>query len=108
MRACASKRAAALLQKAGQTEDAVALLIEAGDWGDVARIAAHEADELLAHGRNDTLSGWLDLLPPHLVEGDPRLLLAFAASRAHASPHAAKQHYERAFEAFRRTGDNQE
>lgn len=99
------QRGASLLQQAGQTEDAVALLIEAGDWGDVARIAAHEADELLAHGRNDTLSGWLDLLPPDLVEGDPRLLLAFAASRAHASPHAAKQHYERAFVAFRGRGD---
>ena len=99
------QRAAALLQQEGQTEDAVALLVEAGDWGDVARIAAQEGDALLAQGRNDTLWGWLDLLPPHLVEADPRLLLASAASRAHASPHAAKQHYERAFESFRSRGD---
>ncbi len=99
------RRAAALLQQESQTEDAVALLVEAGDWGDVARIAAQEADALLAQGRNDTLSGWLELLPPELVEADPRLLLAAAASRAHASPRAARQHYERAFESFRSRGN---
>jgi ATP/maltotriose-dependent transcriptional regulator MalT/DNA-binding SARP family transcriptional activator len=99
------RQAAVLLQQESQTEDAVALFIEAGDWGDVARIAAQEADELLTHGRSDTLSGWLDLLPPDLLEADPRLLLASAASRAHASPRAAKQHYERAFESLRSRGD---
>jgi len=99
------RRASVLLQDARQAEDAVALLVDAGDWPEVARIALEEADGILAQGRRETLAGWLDLLPPKLVESDPRLLLASAASHAHASPRAARQCYERACEDFRRSAD---
>ncbi len=94
------ERAAALLRDADYTEDAVALLVEAGNWDEIANIALQQADELLAQGRSDTLAGWLDLLPLRLVETSPRLLCASAASRAHASPRAARQLFERAFEGF--------
>ncbi|TMH22379.1 MAG: hypothetical protein E6H64_05710 [Betaproteobacteria bacterium] len=94
------QRAAALLQEADQTEDAVALLVDAGNWDEIARIALEEGDAILAQGRSETLAGWLDLLPTKLVEADPRLLCASAAARAHASPRAARQLFERAFEGF--------
>lgn len=95
------ERAAALLRDAGYTEDAVALLVAASNWDEIAKIALEESDELLAQGRSDTLAGWLDLLPPRLVDASPSLLRASAASRAHASPRAARQLFERAFEGFR-------
>ena len=96
----ALRRAAGLLQGAGQTEDAVALLIQAGDWQDVARLALEESDAMLAQGRNETLAGWLDLLPPVIVEADACLLNAAAAARAQTSPRSARQLFERAFESF--------
>jgi ATP/maltotriose-dependent transcriptional regulator MalT len=99
------RRAAMLLEQAGQTEDAIAFLVEARDWADVARIAVADADALLAQGRNATLAAWLDMLPPELAAADPRILRISAAARAHASPRAARQLYERAFEGFRAQGE---
>ena len=99
------RRAAVLLHEARQTEDAVALLIEASDWPEVARIALEETDLLLAQGRSETLSAWLDLLPPKLIDADPRLLLTSATARALASPRTARQLFERAFERFRSARD---
>jgi len=99
------QRAATLLQEADQTEDAVALLVEAGSWEEIARIALEEGDAMLAQGRSETLAGWLDLLPPKLIEADPRLLCTLASARAEASPRAARQLFERAFEAFRSRSD---
>jgi len=99
------QRAALLLRDAGQTEDAIALLVEAGHWSDVAPIALQEADAILAQGRSETLAGWLEMLPREMIDADPRLLRVCAAARAHASPRAARQLYERAFEGFRRADD---
>jgi len=99
------QRAALLLREAGQTEDAIALLVEAGHWSDVAPIALQEADAILAQGRSETLAGWLDMLPREMIDADPRLLRICAAARAHASPRAARQLYERAFEGFHRADD---
>lgn len=101
------QRAALLLREAGQTEEAIALLVEAGRWDEVAPIALEEADAILAQGRSETLAGWLDLLPREMVDADPRLLRICAAARAHARPRAARQLYERAHEGFRRADDTE-
>jgi ATP/maltotriose-dependent transcriptional regulator MalT/DNA-binding SARP family transcriptional activator len=99
------RRAAGLLREAGQFEDAVALLIDCGCWADVATIAGEQAQAMLAQGRSETLARWLELLPPALVDADPRLLHAFGACRSQTSPRAARRFFERAFEAYRRTDD---
>ena len=99
------KRAAALLRGAGHLEDAVSLLAENREWAEVARIAAEEADAMLDQGRSETLGGWLELLPAGTLESDPRLLLAQAASRVHASPRTARRLYAQAYEGFHRAGD---
>jgi LuxR family maltose regulon positive regulatory protein len=88
------RRAAALLAEAGQTEDAVALLVECRDWDQIARVAALEAPAMLAQGRSETLAGWLELLPPALLAADPGLLYAAGACRLHASPRAARRYFE--------------
>jgi len=99
------KRAAALLRSAGYVEDAVSLLAERRDWDEIAKIAAEEAADMLEQGRSETLCGWLDLLPSRMIESDPRLLHAHAASRVHASPRAARRLFAQAYEGFQRAGD---
>lgn len=101
----ALRRAAALLRDAGHFEDAVVLFVECGDWQEVAAVAGDEAGAMLAQGRNETLAGWLDLLPPHLLEANPRLLHASGASRIHASPRAARRLFEQAFAGFSAAAD---
>ena len=99
------QRAAALLREADQTEDAVSLLAESHDWAEVARVVVEERGTMLGEGRSETLGAWLELLPVQLVEGDPRLLHAAAACRAHTSPRAARRLFERAFDGYARAGD---
>jgi ATP/maltotriose-dependent transcriptional regulator MalT/DNA-binding SARP family transcriptional activator len=99
------QRAALLLRKAGQVEDAVSLLIEGGDWAQVAAIAAEEAPAMIEQGRSATLAGWLDLLPPQFLGADPKLQYALGMCRADTSPRAARRHFEQAFETYRRAGD---
>jgi DNA-binding SARP family transcriptional activator len=98
-------RAADILRGAGHLEDAVSLLVEGRDWAAVARVVAEEADEMLAQGRSETLCAWLELLPAGMVEGEPRLLLAHAAGRIHASPRTAQRLFAQAYEGFRCAGD---
>jgi ATP/maltotriose-dependent transcriptional regulator MalT/DNA-binding SARP family transcriptional activator len=100
------QRAAGLLQSAGHVEDAVALLIESGDWPGVAAIAAEEAPAMLDQGRSETLAGWLELLPSQLLAADPRLQHALALCRSDASPRAARRLFEQAFAAYRGAGDS--
>jgi len=99
-------RAAALLRGAGHLEDAISLLAESRQWEEVARIAAEAADDMLAQGRSETLGGWLDLLPARMMESDPRLLHAHAASRVHVSPRSARRLFAQAYEGFLRAGDS--
>jgi DNA-binding SARP family transcriptional activator len=101
----ARRYAAAQLHASGLEEDAVALLIEAKDWSEVAVVAAELADTLLAQGRSDTLNAWLELLPPELLGKSPQLLLADASSRMHASPRTARHGFESALTGFRASKD---
>jgi len=101
------QRAAVLLRGAGQPEDAVALLAESRSWEEVARIAAEEADAMLAQGRSATVAAWLELLPVEFRERDPRLLLAAGRCRAASSPRAAVHAYSQAHERFRAARDAQ-
>jgi len=94
------KQAAAFLQAAGQSEDAVALFTECSDWEGVASIAAKEAPEMLAQGRAEGLQRWIELLPKALLEQDARLLHASGLSLIATSPRAARRLLEQAFGIF--------
>ena len=97
----AKLRAATLMRRAGQSEDAVSLLIGAHCWTEVALIAAELAPDLLAEGRRETLVGWLERLPPEILSTRPLLLQTLADCFLHSSPRRARQHYERAHNSFR-------
>jgi len=99
------QRAAGLLRAAGQPEDAISLMVDAANWPEVARLAAEQADQMLAQGRSEMLAAWLETLPPAVLEGNPHLLRALGACRMHASPRAARQLFERAYAGFHRGGD---
>jgi len=99
------QRAALLLRAAGQTEDAISLLIECRDWAAVARIAAEDSQRMLEQGRGESLAMWIESLPEALRAADPRLLHALGACRAETTPRAARRYFEQAFDGFERAGD---
>ncbi len=61
-------RAARLLEESGQTESAVSLLREAGDWDGMVGLIMKHAPSLLAQGRNRPLQEWLESLPRDILE----------------------------------------
>lgn len=103
----ALRHAARLLHDAGLAEEAVELHVESGDWAGVAAIAVEQGPALLATGRRATLTAWLELLPPELLGSEPALSCAYAESRLHASPRAARHYFEQAFQAARQRDDTQ-
>ena len=72
------RRAAAWFQAEGATDDAVHHLAAAGDVPATTEFVAASWGAEYDLGHLDTVSGWLDLLPGHIVSGDPRLCLARA------------------------------
>jgi LuxR family transcriptional regulator, maltose regulon positive regulatory protein len=101
----ALQRAANLLRESGFCEDAVSLFVECKNWTAVAEIAATESDRMREEGRTEMLASWLDLLPSALLQADPRLLLASAASRMHSSPRNANHLFQKAYDGFEREGN---
>ena len=98
-------RGADLLAKAGLQDDAVSLYAQAGDWPAMAAAVAEQADALIAQGRRATLLGWLERMPPAILEADTALLCADAACRLAESPRAARQRFEQAWRLARGRGD---
>lgn len=99
------RRAGALLAGAGQVEDAVALVRDAGDWEGLARLVVAEAPSLVAESRSLTLEEWTAALPPDLAERDPWLQYWLGMSRTPLGPSQARPSLERAFHRFRAQGD---
>jgi len=99
------QRAARLLGDAGQAEDAVALLMECGDWSGVAQIAAEQANALLEQGRGELLASWIESLPRETTDAEPTLLYALGSCRVRTVPRAARRCFEHAFDAFRQAGN---
>jgi LuxR family transcriptional regulator, maltose regulon positive regulatory protein len=72
------RRAAAWFHAQGATDNAVHHLAAAGDVPAATEIIAAGWGAEYDLGHLSTVSGWLDLLPGHVVAGDPRLCLARA------------------------------
>lgn len=98
-------RGAHLLVQAGLHDDAVGLYAQAGDWPAMATAVAEQADALLTQGRRATLLGWLERMPPAMLEADAALLCADAACRLAESPRAARQRFEQAWRLARERAD---
>ena len=100
-----SNRAAALLEEAGQTESAVALLRENGNWVELSRLIIRHGPVLASQGRNQTLEEWLGSLPKEILEGDPWLLYWMGVTRQIPDPSGSRALLEKAFEKFKNQRD---
>ncbi len=98
--------AAALLEKAGQIEDAVALLRDAEDWKTLARLIQEHAQNLLGQGRGQTAEQWLASLPEWIFQEQPWLLYWRGVCREPFNPAEGRQYMEKAFDLFRARRDS--
>ncbi|MBE0626041.1 MAG: tetratricopeptide repeat protein [Burkholderiales bacterium] len=94
------KMSAALMERAGQIEEAFALYRESHDWDEMARLIAVHAQILLRQGRGETLARWVEDLPPEVRDGRPWTVYWAASSRAQLAPREARVLHAKAFELF--------
>jgi DNA-binding SARP family transcriptional activator len=95
------RKGAALLEEAGQIEDAVGLLTEARDWARLAELIRQSAPALLAEGRGQTLIEWIGRVPETIRSQDPWLLYWHGAAVLPLEPGKSRPDFERAFALFR-------
>jgi len=95
------RRAALLLEEADQTEAAIELMREAGDWGGMVQLILKHAPAMLTQGRNRPLEEWLSSLPKDIFENTPWLIYWIGACRLPFDPSRSQHYFEKAFEMFK-------
>jgi LuxR family maltose regulon positive regulatory protein len=98
-------QAAILLEQDGQTEAAVSLLREIGDWKAMAGLVLVHAPDMLKQGRHHPLLEWLESLPATLPDANPWLFYWKGMSILPFSPAQARFAFERSFAGFQAGGD---
>jgi LuxR family transcriptional regulator, maltose regulon positive regulatory protein len=99
------RRAATLLARAGQAEDAVRLLRDTGDGPGLAALVGAHAHDLVFQGRHQTLEEWASHVPESVAEETPWLQYWLGISRTPFAPALARRNLEHAWHRFRRSGD---
>ena len=94
------RRAAAVLEEAGQLDAAVALWCDAGDWDSLARLICRVAPSLLEQARTQSLEAWLGEVPAAVMAERPWLLYWSGRARLHRDPIAARALFEQAYLRF--------
>jgi len=100
------RRAAQLLERAGDLQDAFTLLLEAGASGECARIVLDNAPRLAAQGRLHTLRGWIDALPVTVRDDSPWLSYWAGVCDMSTRPARARSMFEAAVRSFDAGGDS--
>ncbi|MEW6520624.1 MAG: BTAD domain-containing putative transcriptional regulator [Thermodesulfobacteriota bacterium] len=95
------QKVASLMLEAGQEEQGSQLLRQASDWEGLAWLILQKAHALIEQGRSQVLGKWLQALPGHMVEADPRLLYWLGMAKRESDCLAARQFFHRAFTIFR-------
>jgi DNA-binding SARP family transcriptional activator len=98
-------RAAAILEEAGQVEDAVFLLQEVGDWDALVRVILKHASSMGDQGRYRPLEDWLSRLPMEIMENHPWLLQWMGTCRLPFDPPQSQPYFEKAFERFKASNE---
>ncbi len=99
------QKAAALLAKTDQLEDAARLYIENSDWEQLVPLALTHARALVVQGRARTLDEWLSRIPAHIAHNSPWLLYWQGASKLTVDLNESRRCFERAYHAFKAGGD---
>ena len=74
-------KAGRLCEERADWEGAIAFYVEAQVWPDAIRALREATESLLAYGRADTLSEWLEALPREVLRSSPDLVLLRARAR---------------------------
>ncbi len=101
------KRAAELMARTGQTEEAVELLLSCGSHDAAAGLILRKARSMTARGRGKTLESWIRRLPASMYETKPWLRYWLGFCRWPFNPSEARELFHSAFEAFISAGDEQ-
>ena len=96
--------AAAQLQIQRQPEPAFALFVEAEEWSGAERIFIALAPQLLAQGRWQTLSQWIEILPQDRLDANPWVRYWHGRSLSAVRPREARSILASAFESFSKHG----
>jgi DNA-binding SARP family transcriptional activator len=99
------KKAAAILEANGQSEDAIELLKRAEDWPNAVLLILKHAPNLARQGRGKTLDGWIKSLPEAVVQGEPWLVYRKGVCSTSFSPSDSRAFFEEAFKLFRTRRD---
>lgn len=98
------RTAAQVAEQAGQLDTAVSFYAETTSWDDLAQLICGVSETLLTQGRNQTLRGYIELLPEPEREKRPWLLYWSGISRLVFDPSAARADLEMAYHLFESTG----
>ncbi|MGO8756157.1 MAG: hypothetical protein ACLQHK_13110, partial [Gallionellaceae bacterium] len=95
-------KAASLLEEAGRTEDALALYLDAEDWGAATRLILQHAPMMLTEGRSLTLGEAIRRLPAAELESEPWLLYWLGVCHLPMDAGTALMQFEAAYLHFER------
>lgn len=98
------RRAAALLDEAGMTGEAVELYLDAGAWDEAADLVTGEAEKLIMQGRSAVLESWLLRFPESMLDERPWTLYWLGVAKLGRCPAEGRgllQHALRLFSSRR-------
>lgn len=95
------QKVASLMLEAGQEDQASFLLRQASDWEGLVWLILQKARSLVEQGRCQVLAKWLQALPDHMIDNDPRLLYWLGMAEKETDSLAARHFFQRAFVIFR-------
>ena len=95
------RRAAEILEGAGQFEDAIVLYSQTGDWERLAGLILQHARTMVEQGRSQTLEKWICNLPEEMQYNTPWLLYWLGACRLPFAPAKARSYFEQAYRFFK-------
>lgn len=98
-------KAAKLLEAIGYTEDAVALLQDAGEWEGALNTVLSNARTMVEQGRSLTLEKWIRNFPKDILNNTPWLIYWLGACRMSANLIEAGEFFGQAFKRFKAQQD---
>jgi len=98
-------KAASLLEKDGQVDEALDLIVKAGDWEKLVVFLMQHAPSMLEQGRHRSLEHWLTGIPENILHDSPWLLFWLGASRFPFDPLQGRGNFEEAYAGFKDQDD---
>ncbi|MBM4055057.1 MAG: hypothetical protein FJ264_10405 [Planctomycetes bacterium] len=95
------RKAAVLLERSGQIEDAAFLFNNIGDRHGLVRLTCNHASSLIAQGRIKTLEEWITNIPAESREGEPWILYWQGVCKLSYDLSESRDYFDRAFVMFR-------